>query len=165
MKIIQAIFGEDENPIKMDGRFFSTGASYFSFSLFCSCCCSFSYFSQCLSLSFYYFSAVDDSSSSPPPSLSFSLVPSLSILILLFFFQTQKMLVSDWWKKARTGEFRYICQRWNVYYTAIFGFLGSFFSTLSHLSKMRLNEFRKFFSSSSSLLKKSRNRYLFFFFS
>lgn len=42
-------------------------------------------------------------------------------------------------------------------------FLVLFLSTLSHLSKMRLNEFRKFFSSSSSLLKKSRNRYLFFF--
>lgn len=116
MKIIQAIFGEDENPIKMDGRFFFYWCFLFLFLsllflllllhlislnvslslfFFIFCCCWFVFF----------FSS----------SLSFSLVPSLSILILLFFFQTQKMLVSDWWKKARTGEFRYICQRWNVY--------------------------------------------------
>lgn len=132
MKIIQAIFGEDENPIIMDGRFFSTGASYFSFSLFCSCCCSFSYFSQCLSLSFYYFSAVvDSSSSSPPPSLSLSFLLSL-FLSCCFFFQTQKMLVSDWWKKARTGEFRYLhlsalkCLLDSNFWISWFFFLNSF---------------------------------------
>lgn len=104
MKIIQAIFGEDENPIKMDGRFFFYWCFLFLFLslLFLLLLLHLLYFSQCLSLSFYYFSAVvDSSSSSPPPSLSLSFLLSL-FLSCCFFFRLRKCwLVIDEKKRGQ----------------------------------------------------------------